>query len=233
MLLQPATPVPPAPPAIPQTVDLAASAQSGAEGTASPTDIWNAAKAQRTELRNQVRRLDDQRSDLVRDLGRESTPDAAKPGIEARIAEIDARISATEGMVAQADLAVAKAAAVPGAVVEPPPFQRNGPPEEVFAIPIVFTIFVLAPIAIAYARRIWKKGATVIAPVPDEVRRRLDQLGDAVESIALEVERIGEGQRFVTRVMSESGRSLGAGAAQPIPVPQAHAEHVAARPYVP
>ncbi len=226
MPMQPATPLPPLPP-LPPTVDLIASAQ----GTnASATEIWTAAKAQRSELVDQVRRLEEQRRDLVQDLRRESTPDAAKPGIEARIKEVDSRLSATEQLVAQADLAVAKAAAVPGAVQEPRPIRRDGPPEELIAIPIVFTIFVLAPIAIAYARRIWKRGATVIAPVPAEVRQRLDQLGDAVESIALEVERIGEGQRFVTKVMTEGGRSLGAGAAQPLPVPQANAERVGMRP---
>jgi hypothetical protein len=45
-------------------------------------------------------------------------------------------------------------------------------------------------------------------------------MGQAVESIAIEVERIGEGQRFLTKVMSEQNRQLGAGAAQPIQVPQ-------------
>jgi hypothetical protein len=93
-------------------------------------------------------------------------------------------------------------------------------------IPIVFTIFVLAPIAIAYARRIWKRGATVIAPVPREVTDRLEAMGQAVESIAVEVERIGEGQRFLTRVMSDQGRQLGQGAAQPIPVAQPAAQAV-------
>lgn len=226
----PKQPTPPSPPSPPDLAPLAEIATSPQGQTATATEIWTAAKAQRSELRNQVDRLEDQRRDLLQDLRREGTPDAAKPGIEARLKEIDARISATEQLVAQADLAVAKAAAVPGAVQEPRPIQRNGPPEEIIAIPIVFTIFVLAPIAIAYARRLWKRGATVIAPVPAEVRQRLDQLGDAVESIALEVERIGEGQRFVTKVMTESGRSLGAGAAQPIPVPQAHAERVGMRP---
>jgi len=223
---QPAAPAPPAPPAVP-VVDLAGSAQGT---SASATDVWTAAKAQRSELRNQLQRLEEQKQDLIRDLERDGTPQAAKPGIEARLKEVDARISATDQLVAQADLAVANAAAVPGAVVEPPPYRREGPPEEIFIIPIVFTIFVLAPIAIAYARRIWKRGATVIAPVPAEVRQRLDQLGEAVESIALEVERIGEGQRFVTKVMTENGRSLGAGAAQPIPVPHAQAERVVTRP---
>jgi hypothetical protein len=90
----------------------------------------------------------------------------------------------------------------------------------VTAVSIVFTLFVLFPIAFAYSRRLWKKGATVIAPVPREVTDRLEQMGQAVESIAIEVERIGEGQRFLTKVMSEQNRQLGAGAAQPIQVPQ-------------
>jgi hypothetical protein len=182
--------------------------------------MLKAARAQRSELNNQVSQLDDKRGDLMRELRSSETPGEAKPGLEARIKEIDARILATEQQLASADQSVAKAAAVPGAVVETPRPVRNGPPEEIFAIPIVFTVVVLMPLAIAWSRRIWKRGATIIAPVPQEVRDRLDRLSEAVESIALEVERIGEGQRFVTKVMSESGRSLGAGAAQPLGVPQ-------------
>ncbi len=210
-------PAPPAPPAIPQ-VNVAASARSGAP---SAPAVLDGARAQRSELRNQLERLQDTRNDLVRDLTADGAPAAAKTGLEARITAIDARITATDQQLAQADQAVANAAAVPGAVVEPPRIVRNGPPDEIFAIPIVFTIFVLAPIAIAYARRIWRRGATVIAPVPQEVRDRLDRMGEAVESIAIEVERIGEGQRFMTKVLSESGRALGAGAAQPLPLAQA------------
>lgn len=213
-----AAPAAPATPA--QVVDLQASAASGA----SPTAVLEGAKAQRQELRNQQSRLEDKRQDISRELADENTPNAAKPGLEARLKDVDAQIAATDQALAQADQAVARASAVPGAVVKEPPVQRNGPPEEVFIIPVVFTIFVLAPIAIAYARRIWKRGATVIAPIPREVTDRLEQLGQSVESIALEVERIGEGQRFVTKVMTESGRALGAGAAQPIAVP--HGERV-------
>ncbi|MFN7700551.1 MAG: hypothetical protein ACK5U8_21825 [Deltaproteobacteria bacterium] len=54
----------------------------------------------------------------------------------------------------------------------------------------------------------------------DEKIDRLEQMVQAVESIAIEVERIGEGQRFLTKVLSEQNRQLGAGAAQPIQVPQ-------------
>ena len=137
-------------------------------------------------------------------------------------------VASADQAIAQADAAVATAASVPGAVVEPPPYQRQGPPDEVFAIPIVFTLAVLMPIAIAYARRIWKRGATVIAPVPREVQEKLEQLTDSVESIGLEIERIGEGQRFITKVFTETNaRLLNQGPAQPIAVPQRGGEHVA------
>jgi len=187
---------------------------------AAASDVYVAAKNARKELKNQLEQLEDKRNDLSNSLQNEDMAQAAKPGITARIAELDARISALDQQVAAADQAVAKAAAAPGAVVEPPPYQRSGPPEEVYAIPIVFTVVVLMPIAIAYARRIWKRTGVVVAPVPKEVQSRLDSLSDAVESIGLEVERIGEGQRFVTKVLTESNaRVLGHGAAQAIPVP--------------
>ncbi len=46
---------------------------------------------------------------------------------------------------------------------------------------------------------------------------RLARLEQAVESIAIEVERIGEGQRFVTKVMSEKAQlPLRDGVAMPV-----------------
>lgn len=218
--MQPTPPQPPTPPVEFPVV------MPGPGEAPSAQAVYEAQVALRKELRNQLDRLEDQRGDLARELRSEEMTGAERPGIEARLKETDARISSIEQQVAQADLGVAKAASIPGAVVTPPPVRRDGPSEELVAIPIVFTIFVLAPIAIAYARRIWKRGATMVAPIPREVTSQLEAMGQAVESIAVEVERIGEGQRFLTRVMSDQGRALGQGAAQPIPVAQQAAQPV-------
>ena len=51
-------------------------------------------------------------------------------------------------------------------------------------------------------------GATPAA-VSREMDERLSRLEQAMDAVAVEVERVGEGQRYVTRI-------LGAGAAQPI-----------------
>jgi exonuclease VII small subunit len=150
------------------------------------------------------------RDDLLASERGEGSADekrARRVRFEEQIKEIDGRISAVEQQIAKADAAVAQAAALPGATEEPRE-ERNGPPGEILAVPIVFTIFVLAPIAVAYARRIWRRGSAAVAPIPTDLTDRLDAMGQAVESIAIEVERIGEGQRFLTRVMQKNGQSL-------------------------
>lgn len=57
------------------------------------------------------------------------------------------------------------------------------------------------PIARAFARWLDRRGA-VAAASPD-LSNRLRAIEQAVESVAVEVERISEGQRFTTRVLSE------------------------------
>jgi len=223
------TPVPPAPTTVPTPPPAPFVVQTASgQITGAPTEVYQGAVAQRRELRSQLERLEEQRQDLRNELRSDGNVNNAadRAGVEARIKELDGRISSVDQQLANADATVAQAAALPGATVQPQE-RRNGPPDEIVAIPIVFTLFVLAPIAIAYARRIWKRGASVATAVPHGLTDRLDAMGQAVESIAIEVERIGEGQRFLTRVMSDKGKSPPVGAAEAIPVPQAHAEPVA------
>ena len=59
------------------------------------------------------------------------------------------------------------------------------------------------PVARAYARRL--ESQPTAPPVPIEVQARLERMEQAIDSIAIEVERISEGQRFTTRLLSERG----------------------------
>lgn len=174
-------------------------------GGESPMAVYRAQVAQRKELGDQLDRLQDTRRELSSRL-QEDPPvtGADRAGIEARIAGIDARITDVDKQIAAADQAVARAAGVPGAVVEETHFQPpSGPPEEVYVLTGLFMFVAILPISIAYARRIWRRSAAAVAALPDEVMERLTRLDHAVDSIAVEVERIGEGQRFVTRVLAE------------------------------
>ena len=79
-----------------------------------------------------------------------------------------------------------------------------------FACAIVLAIGV--PLARAYSRRM--DADSKYPRLPTEVTDRLERMEQALDSVALEVERISEGQRFTTKLLSE-GR--GAGDARPIP----------------
>ncbi len=51
--------------------------------------------------------------------------------------------------------------------------------------------------------------------IPSEVMNRLERIEQAVDAIAVEVERISEGQRFTTKLLSEvRAGALSAGSAQ-------------------
>jgi hypothetical protein len=87
-------------------------------------------------------------------------------------------------------------------------------PDAAAALGAVFMIVVLAPIAFAAARMMWKRtNRPVAAALPDEASRRLERLEQGMDAIAIEIERVSEGQRFVTRLLSESH-------GEPLPVSQ-------------
>ena len=85
--------------------------------------------------------------------------------------------------------------------------HRDDVPDGAIIISIAFFVtvaFVLVglPLARAWARRM-DRGGTTPPAVPREVAERLQHIEHAVDSIALEVERISEGQRFTTRLLAE------------------------------
>lgn len=181
--------------------------------TTNATAAYEAARAVRNELRGQLDALVSQRHGILRELEDHNVAGPATAGMQARIAQLDAQIAQLDIALAQANSNVATAAAQPGVVVERPGLRRDGPPEEVFFMvpPLLAVIFF--PIAIAYARRIWRRTTNPPAQqLPTDLSERLARLEAMGETTALEVERIGEGQRFVTRLLTERADNvIGAG----------------------
>lgn len=75
-----------------------------------------------------------------------------------------------------------------------------------FIVPIAFFVMVAViavgtPLARAFARRLDRQ-----ALPPGDMAQRLERIEHAVDSIAVEVERISEGQRFTTKLLSERTR---------------------------
>lgn len=68
-----------------------------------------------------------------------------------------------------------------------------------FFVMMAFVIVGL-PLARAFARRMDRRGETAPA---SEISPRLDRIEQAIEAIAIEVERVSEGQRYTTKAISE------------------------------
>ena len=71
------------------------------------------------------------------------------------------------------------------------------------AFTMITTIVIGIPLVRGLVRR-WDRESQV-PRVPHEVQTRLERIEQAVDAIAIEVERMSEGQRFVTRLLAERG----------------------------
>ena len=166
----------------------------------------------RDELRSQRDGLVSQRHGYLRELeDHGEVGGQAVAGMHQRIGQIDARIADMDKLIATADAQVAQAAALPGAVIEEPRWERDGPPREVFFFAPFVILALFLPVSIAIARGVWKRSTTKIAEFPREVMDRLSRLEQMGEATSLEIERIGEGQRFVTKLLTERPERIGAG----------------------
>ena len=129
----------------------------------------------------------------------------AAPGTVFRVGP-DGEIVPVEDM----NEAIADAVADATAEVQDIRFEPVVPPQVVdiaisFFIMIAFIIVGL-PIARAFGRRMDRR--STVPPVAAAQTEQLQQIQTAVEAMAVEVERISENQRFVTRLLSERGADV-------------------------
>ena len=66
---------------------------------------------------------------------------------------------------------------------------------------MIVAIVVGLPLVKAYAKRVDNESKR--PQIPGEVLSRLERMEQSIDSIAVEVERISEGQRFTTKLLSE------------------------------
>lgn len=160
-------------------------------------------RAQRSELSRQLSSATGRREELAEELEK-ATSGANRAGIEARLRLLDERILQIERDISTTGQLIARA---PGNLsVEPPPPPGNRNINmDITPVVAILSVFVFAPIAVAYARRIWKRGGEKIeSALERDNAERLRRLESAVDSIAIEMERVSEGQRFVTKLLAET-----------------------------
>lgn len=216
-------PAPPLPPAIPGGTTISSKVLNNTPLT--PREV-SALRARRSMLSDQLRSADSRRKDLSK-LVRTATG-ADKAGLEQRIGVLDARLARLESDIDETGKLLASPQANLASTSNAPNFgfgpNQSNKLEDVIPIVAILSVFVFFPIAISVARNIWRRGSLQKAAGPDrESTQRLERMEQAMDAIAIEIERVSEGQRFVTRLLSEQrgGAALGAGlpAAEPERVP--------------
>lgn len=209
------TPRPPLPPEAP-----APPAITPPGGSPLSAEQMRALSAARDELSTQLVSAVDRREDLAREI--QTATGANRAGLEQRMKLLDERILQLES-----DLAITgRAVSNPGNIAQSSTQTPWGPipADDLIVLPVLFILFVMAPIALALARLIWKR-ATTMRPraVSGDTDERLGRLEQAIDSVAVEMERVSEGQRFVTRLLTEGPANImlpGQRVPEPVGVPR-------------
>jgi hypothetical protein len=183
-----------------------------------------ALQARRSELSNQLNSAAGRRRDLARQL--RSAEGADKAGLEQRMAVLDGHMARLETDIDETGRQLASSPALTASQQQPMPIGWGpGPRDRMGRAPlpvlILFVLFVLCPIALSISRILWKRASVSHPVVSSDTTQRLERMEQAMEAIAIEIERVSEGQRFVTRLLAE-GRGAGTSSAQamePVRVP--------------
>jgi len=163
------------------------------------------------DVQTRVNALVAQRNVLVAATRNSSNP-AIRASAENQLISMDLDLASARAELASLQAQVAarqggRTPAPPTAVIVQPsggrPFLDRIDPDALTAAFVMTVLAVLMPLSIGLARRLWRRPERPAPALDDKLSPRLDRLEQAVDTIAIEIERISEGQRFVTRVLTE------------------------------
>lgn len=166
-----------------------------------------ALRATRQALTSELDRLESQRSSIMQRV-QQLTGGPEREALDARAGEVTQQIAQVERTLASTNgkLEALGAGIRENVVVVPGGVGagggRSGPSTGTYVANAVAAMVVLFPLSVALAIRLVRRGARPAPAVPSDVAERLTRLEQAIESSAIEIERIGEGQRYLTRVLS-------------------------------
>lgn len=171
---------------------------------AAPRDFYEAAAAAREEVHEQLSSMIERRNDAGVQLRQGSVmSDLERTMLERHLEDLNKAVLELEGRLAEAELAHARAGAVPGAITLSQPRPPEPPYEEGLAVGGVFLVFATVIVALAWVRGLFRrKPEPIVAPFPPALDRRMLQLEQSVDAVAIEIERIGESQRYLSRIVA-------------------------------
>ncbi|HEX6574518.1 MAG TPA: hypothetical protein VF042_06060 [Gemmatimonadaceae bacterium] len=175
--------------------------------------------ARRAELNEQLSSAASRRDAIAEEI--KTMPEGqAKTGLEDRLRILDQRIIQLETDIAVTGNQIASAEGDLAYVAERASRRANagnGDDAEEGFFAGTFTTAAAFMIVIFFRRwRRKRKGPAPARKLDDDSSQRLERLEQGMDAIAIEIERVAEGQRFVTKLLSEAGPLSGRQIAQPV-----------------
>ncbi|MGH7676903.1 MAG: hypothetical protein ACRENU_00470 [Gemmatimonadaceae bacterium] len=210
--MQQVTITPPASPGGPVVVTQAPA------GTPTSPQEFRALVFRQEQLWEQLNQAKASKTEMLEEMKWVPKGDERLSSLKIRLTELDSRIARLENehyvasdLVANAPAHVLNTAtrAEPDRIVEQ---VMN----DIVPLTAIVSGVVLLPLTLALVRLIWRRTAAPShATLADHAAtaKRLEQIQQSIDTIAVEVERISEGQRYTAKVMD---RALGSGAAEPV-----------------
>jgi len=167
-----------------------------------------ALQSTRSELSTQLNSARGRRDELSSRLPN-ATPGPDKTGMESRITQLDGRIVQIESDMAAVGRALSAAPSYLRQTTSTGVPRNFGQPNasQVTAISIISILAIGLPLSIGIMRLALRRAGRAPAPqMPKEITDRLERMEQGIDAMAVELERIGEGQRFVTQLMSDRAK---------------------------
>ena len=196
-------------------------------------------QAQVRELQIELSGLQAQWDGLYAQLNAMLKNNPARPGVQQQWADVGVQIARIKGQIAYGEARIAQKEGVPMGTTTSPAgsFIRSIDPDIFVPMSALLLMVLGLPVSIAWARRIMRGKQQVAAPpLPPDFTSRFENIERAIDAVAIEVERVSEGQRFVTKILAErpvrvssdessaepspAPKALGAGPMEPINIPQ-------------
>lgn len=170
--------------------------------TQSPAE---AAQAQREAAQAQREATQAQREAATeaRQAAREAAQEAREAAQEAKSSGIGTVTITKDGKSITLDGASPEAVATALGLPLPDRQQESDGPYVVGGLAIVSTAIVVLASVVMWYRTKMRGASGAAAQMPAELVQRMARMENAIESVAVEVERISEGQRFTTRLLSD------------------------------
>jgi hypothetical protein len=204
---QPAVPAAPATPAAPRTTTKVPQDASPIGVQVAPARLaglsYNQLRAIRDELASQRQTLAERRGAIAREYERSSG--ANRDGIASRLIVLDKNIVTLEDQLAEVGQRMA--AVRPETSVPPSRNPTDWSSDKVANLG--FSLVLGTALVTAYVMRRFSRRRAIRTPETSSLAQgasneRLDRIEQAVDTIAVEIERVSENQRFMTRLMTET-----------------------------